>query len=297
MSTSNPISLDQIVLGSQLPALPQSAMRLLQLSQDPENGPAEFAVPIESDPGLAGQVLRFVNSSYFGFAREISSVRLALSLVGVRAIQNFTLWSAVFSVIPNPKCGALDVKVLWQDCLRRGLFSRSLGRRLKLKEAEDLFTAALLQDLAIPVLAKELKQRYAEVFDAAKNSDATLATQERAVFGWDHAEAGGKIAQHWNLPESITRMIQNHTRPLAELPDVVTRIVALSAMVPSVRAEQWDARETFIGTLDGILKQPNLVSEVFEEVDKGFSEIAPMLKLGGNVKPLTTAWLQEASPV
>lgn len=295
MSTSAPVSLDQVVLGSQLPALPQSAMRLLQLSQDPDNGPNEFAVPIESDPGLAGQVLRFVNSSYFGFAREISSVRLALSLVGVRAIQNFTLWSAVFSVIPNPKCGALDVKVLWQDCLRRGLFSRALGRRLKLKEAEDLFTAALLQDLAIPVLAKEFKQRFAEVFDVAKNDDQLLAKREREAFGWDHADAGAKIAQHWNLPESISRMIQNHTRPLQEITDVVNHIVALSAFLPGVNADQWNHRELFLRDLDATLKQPNQVSDVFEEVDKGFSEIAPMLKLGGNTKPLVATWLQEAA--
>jgi len=36
----------------------------LQLSKDPDCGPAEFAVPIETDPGLTSQVLRFVNSSY-----------------------------------------------------------------------------------------------------------------------------------------------------------------------------------------------------------------------------------------
>ena len=73
--------LEQLLTGSQLPALPQSAIRLLELSRDPDNGPAEFAVPIESDPGLTSQVLRFVNSSYFGFSREISSVKLAITLV------------------------------------------------------------------------------------------------------------------------------------------------------------------------------------------------------------------------
>ena len=76
------LRVESLLAGAQLPALPQSAIRLLQLSQDPENGPAEFAVPIESDPGLTGQVLKFVNSSYFGFAREISSIRLAITLGG-----------------------------------------------------------------------------------------------------------------------------------------------------------------------------------------------------------------------
>src|SRR4029079_5498339 len=60
--------LKELLSGAQLPALPQSAIRLLELSQNPDNGPAEFAQPIESDPGLTGQVLKFVNSSYFGFS-------------------------------------------------------------------------------------------------------------------------------------------------------------------------------------------------------------------------------------
>ena len=67
------VDLKKVLAGAQLPALPQSAIRLLELSQDPANGPHEFAAPIEADPGLTGQVLRFVNSSYFGFSRLMSS--------------------------------------------------------------------------------------------------------------------------------------------------------------------------------------------------------------------------------
>ena len=126
---SDPTAAPQFDLGrilqtAQLPALPQSAIKLLELSRDPENGPPEFAVPIEADPGLAGQILKFVNSSYFGFSREIGNVRMAITLVGIRTIKNFSLWSAVFSLLPNPKCGPFDLKALWQDSLRRALFSR-----------------------------------------------------------------------------------------------------------------------------------------------------------------------------
>ena len=123
------IDLKKILAGAQLPALPQSAIRLLELSQDVENGPAEFAVPIESDPGLAGQVLRFVNSSYFGFAKEISSVKFAITLVGVRTIKNFALWSAVFNATE----------------------SQMLAERMELNSAHgrDVMGILLFQDLAV----------------------------------------------------------------------------------------------------------------------------------------------------
>ena len=35
------VDLRKLLAGAQLPALPQSAIRLLELSQDPENGPAD----------------------------------------------------------------------------------------------------------------------------------------------------------------------------------------------------------------------------------------------------------------
>src|SRR6476659_6032745 len=170
--TAKPASgLKELLHTAQLPALPQSAIRLLELSQDPANGPAEFAIPIESDPGLTGQVLKFVNSSYFGFSREISSVKLAITLVGIRTIKNFALWSAVFSLMPNPKCGPFDLKGLWQDSLRRGLFARAFGKVLGMKDAEECFAGALLQDMAIPLLAKEQPAKYLKLLEGRKEGE------------------------------------------------------------------------------------------------------------------------------
>ncbi|MFO1064701.1 MAG: HDOD domain-containing protein [Pirellulales bacterium] len=193
--SSEPQSIDlkKILSSAQLPALPQSAIKLIELSQDASNGPNEYAKPIEADAGLMGQILRFVNSSYFGFSREIASVKQAIALVGVRTIKNFALWSAVFSLIPNPKFGPFDLKNLWQDSLRRAVFARIVGRRLKLPTAEDLFAAALLQDMAIPLLLKELPQHYEKLVERCGQERVRLSHLERETFGWDHAEAAGCI--------------------------------------------------------------------------------------------------------
>src|SRR5947207_1262710 len=162
MTVSSP-KLKDLLAGAQLPAMPQSAIRLLELSRNPDNGPVEFAVPIEADPGLTSQVLRFVNSSYFGFSREISGVRQAVQLVGIRTVKNFALWSAVFSLMPNPKCGPFDLKCLWQDSLRRALFAKAVAKQLGAKDGEGAFVAALLQDMAVPILAKAYPAEYDEL--------------------------------------------------------------------------------------------------------------------------------------
>ncbi|UUO06637.1 HDOD domain-containing protein [Blastopirellula sp. J2-11] len=280
--TDSSKQLKDLLAGAQLPALPQSAIRLLELSQDPENGPAEFAVPIESDPGLTGQVLRFVNSSYFGFSREISSVKLAITLVGIRTIKNFALWSAVFSLMPNPKSGPFDLKNLWQDSLRRGLFARAMGKILGLKDSEDLFAAALLQDMAVPLLAKELPEKYADLLVSRANGEKRLSELEREKFGWDHAEAGGVIARGWSLPEEFAVLIESHAdiERLVNEPNEPGKVsVALSALLPATNDEAWPERDTFVGYYEQLRGDGPSAEELLAQIDVEFEEFAPVLKL------------------
>jgi HD-like signal output (HDOD) protein len=295
------IELNQLLAGAQLPALPQSAIKLLELSKDPENGPGEFAVPIESDPGLTGQVLRFVNSSYFGFSREISSVKLAITLVGVRTIKNFALWSAVFSLMPNPKCGPFDLKHLWQDSLRRGLFARTMAKILGVKDAEAPFAAALLQDLAVPLLAKELTKRYEQVLNN-RTSGERLSDLERAEFGWTHADAGAVIVRKWNLPEEFAQLIQHHTEldelladPAAEPSQVA---VALSALLPVSSDEHWadsHAFEVAYNKLKG--PQGPTIPELLGQTDVQFAEFAPVLDIAIPARSLVDCYNEAASAV
>ncbi len=290
---SHPISLDlkKILAGAQLPALPQSAIRLLELSQDPSNGPADFAMPIESDPGLAGQVLRFVNSSYFGFSREISSVKLSITLVGIRTIKNFALWSAVFSLMPNPKCGPFDLKSLWQDSLRRALFARAMGKLLGMKEAEEAFSAALLQDMAVPLLAKEAPAVYAKLLASRDNGRRRLSTLERQLFGWTHAEAAGIMARQWNLPEDFATLIEGHQdvdRWVAEPksnPGMLA--VAVSALLPTVADPVWNEGPKLEACYEKVVPQgsPSVV-DLLARIDREFSDFAPILKIANPAKSL-----------
>ncbi|MHB8969204.1 MAG: HDOD domain-containing protein [Pirellulaceae bacterium] len=278
------LRIESLLAGAQLPALPQNAIRLLQLSQDPENGPAEFAVPIESDPGLTAQVLKFVNSSYFGFAREISSIKLAITLVGIRTIKNFALWSAVFSLMPNPKCGPFDLKSLWQDSLRRGLFARAMGRLLGQTDSEDLFAAALLQDMAVPLLAKELPEEYNKLFLARHSGRTRLSELEKERFGWTHAEAASLLARRWSLPEEFASLIECHTKFEELLASGATpgqTAVSLSALLPSVQDENWFERELFVDSFCRLTGSAETqIRPLLAEIDAGFEEFAPVLKLG-----------------
>jgi HD-like signal output (HDOD) protein len=285
MSVQAPVKFDiqRILAKAQLPALPQSAIRLLELSQNPENGAAEIGAPIEADPGLAGQVLRFVNSSYFGFSREISSVKYAITLVGVRTIKNFALWSAVFSLMPNPKCGPFDLKHMSQDSLRRALFARAMAKTFGVQEAEETFSAALLQDLAVPLLAKEMPEIYIKLLGARDSGRLRLSELEQRVFGWTHAEVGGIVARQWSLPEDFAVLIENHLQlddPPSASSDRRLMAVAMSSLLPTVADPIW----TECGRLEAYYEtvrpaQAPSFPDFLGKLDCEYAEFAPVVKI------------------
>jgi HD-like signal output (HDOD) protein len=294
--------LNKILGGAQLPALPQSAIKLLELSHNPKNGPAEFAVPIETDPGLTSQILRFVNSSYFGFAREISSVKLAITLVGIRTIKNFALWSAVFSLMPNPKCGPFDLRNLWQDSLRRGLFARGFAKMLGVGESEDAFAAGLLQDLAIPLLAKELPNEYGELLGDRDGGKRRLTELEQERFGWNHAEAAGIIAKQWKFPEAFVDLLREHHLLEQQMneprPNAAKIAVSLSSLLPSLRDETWHDAQAFEQAYQRLRPAGGpSITEMLATTDKAFEDFAPLLKLPAAVKPLSAWYAELTAPV
>ncbi len=286
-------SLRELLAKSRLPALPTTAIELMRASQNPNFGPQQFARIIESDPGLMGQILRFVNSSYFGFSREIASIQQALTLVGVRQITNFALWSAVFSLIPNPKFGPFDLKSLWLDSLRRAALARSLGRKMKIANADDLFAGALLQDMAIPLLIEQLPDHYQPLIERRSIEQRRLSDLERETLGWDHAEAAAGLVRQWNLPDSFAELIEHHTN----LPRLLAAgsskrgpaCVAIASMLPSCRDENWDENCDFTKGLKQLASDVDLKA-LADETDKQTAEFAPLLKLP-NPKRSLVDWI------
>ena len=283
--TTTTIQLEDVFRSEVLPALPSSAISTVAaFSESRLRIQVTSAKPIEADPGLMGQVLKFVNSSYFGFSREIVSIQQALTLVGTRAVTNFALWNAVFSVIPNPKFGPFDLKSLWQDSLRRAIFARKLGKTINVENPEDLFAGALLQDMAIPLLLKELPTEYEELIQRRADEGRRLSGLEKELFGWDHAEAAAMLADRWNLPENFVSLIAEHTH----IDDLLAAgkekhsaaCVALASLLPSCTDEEWGEQPEFNESYTKLSqKSSDELAALFAEVDELTAEFAPLLKL------------------
>jgi len=280
------VDLREILAVELLPGMPQTAARLVKLSGNPSNGPAEFAVLIEADPGLTVQVLRFVNSSFFAFRSRISSIKQALVLLGIGTIKNFVLWNAIFRVIPNPRCSLFDLKALWRDSLRRALFARSLSKLLGVLDVEEAFAAGLLQDMAIPLLARRAPDEYSRFFYARCTTKhrVRLSQLEERVFGWNHAMAAGVVARKWQLPETLAMLIEDHLaveqHPLQSKRNLGQLAVAMSALLPSDDDMSWNELPKLEGAYAQVRPPEGpSTADLLRKVDEEFTDIAPLLQV------------------
>jgi len=278
--------LRRTLVAGQVPAMPHSALSVLKLENDlTKVNINDLARPIEADPGLAAQILKFLNSSAFGFSSTISNIRQGVALVGIRIVKNFVLWKAVFSLIPKSKNGSFDVGLLWQDSLRRAMFARFLLLETKKGDAEMAFAGALLQDMAVPLLLKVKPVDYGHVLDAlAKSKGQRLSELEEEYFGWSHADAALILGQHWKLPDSLTDLTTNHLHAAETAADFNQHperaVVALSALLPSVMQADWEDRQLFMESFETCFPgKSQLFITLFDRVDREFDQYAALLQI------------------
>ncbi|GHT40363.1 phosphohydrolase [Planctomycetales bacterium] len=278
--------LQHILVAEQLPAMPQSALSILKLDNDlAKININDLVRPIEADPGLAAQVLKFLNSSAFGFQSAISNIRQGIALVGIRIVKNFVLWKAIFSLIPKSKNGSFDIAILWQDSLRRAMFARYILLEIKRGDPEMAFAGALLQDMAVPLLLKLKAAEYSQVLNTLTTvGTKRLSVLEQEKFGWDHSDAGFVLGQQWKLPELLTSLIGSHLRvqelcaDFAQCPEGA--IVAISALLPTVTKNEWDEQDSFWEYFTSLFpNNARLASLLFDRVDREFDSYAELFMI------------------
>ena len=227
-----------------VPSLPQAITHLMKSLKNPEVSIEEVANIIELDPGLAIQILKVVNSAFVGLPQPIKSLKQAVSVLGLKKIESLAVSLGVIKVVRDPRYREFDLPAFWTDSLLRALLARELANEFSL-EAEEVFLAALLQDIALPVLLTEWFDVYRRAYDAWRREGGRLSDCEVRVLSWHHAQAGAWLAKNWSLSEVIVCGIGLHIAEANELQNLSCKsplfdLVALSARVPSVLDEEPD---------------------------------------------------------
>lgn len=205
-----------------LPALPDVAMKVIRLADDPNASALALGRVIGTDQGLTARVLRMANSAFYGVSRRIGTVQEGVVVLGMRTIKVLTLAASVYPVLSRPNNGySLGRGELWRHSVACGLGAQVLAKHAKPAAPhigsvtpDEAFVAGLLHDIGKMVIGSLLAGYFEQARALALAENMAFADAERALLGFDHAQAGAAIGEKWNLPAPLVDAIACHHHPL-----------------------------------------------------------------------------------
>jgi len=194
---------------SDLPAPPEAALGIVKACRDQEVGAAQLSSIVNQDPRLTVEVLRTVNSAFFGLERKVRSANQAVAVLGNRALRNIALCFAVRDATRAESMKGFDVTDFWEDALRRAVGARHFAGLLNLDQ-EEAFTLGLLQEFGILVMLHVMPGKVKSWPIIRATSMVERLRVEHENFGTAHTHVGWILARNWGLPEEIGVAIANH---------------------------------------------------------------------------------------
>jgi HD-like signal output (HDOD) protein/CheY-like chemotaxis protein len=198
-----------------LPSLPMLYSKIIDELQSSDVSITRISDIVCRDPGMTTKMLQLVNSPFFGIRRRITNPAEAVAYLGTDVIQALVLSVQVFSCYDAKKVPGFRLEDIWcHSQTVAGIAKKIFQREGRAKtDVDEAFTAGILHDIGMIILANNLPIQYAEII-ARQESDRCLRPElELEVFGSTHAEVGAYLLGLWGLPDSIVEATALHHRP------------------------------------------------------------------------------------
>jgi diguanylate cyclase (GGDEF)-like protein len=225
---------------SQLPTVPAVAVRLLELTRDPECELSDVVAVIKTDPAISAKLLKAVNSGMFAFSTKITSIDRAVCLLGTTGVTSLALGFSLVEASMSTGALADGYSGFWLQSVVQAAAAETLGGQQNDPLGCDAILIGLLQDIARLAMLKTIPAEYREVLQTADTEPRELCEVETSLLGINHVEAGCQLLNNWKLPPALLPCIQHHhdtAEQIAALPDTPERRPIVMAAVAAAAGE------------------------------------------------------------
>ncbi|MCK6544419.1 HDOD domain-containing protein [Myxococcota bacterium] len=197
-----------VASSNQLAILPPTALRIVELANDPKASMTKIAALVRTDPGLASRILATANSAmYLGrFSTTITSLEKAISRIGLEGLKAIVLQLSMVGRVLRIKGMEREVQSFSTHSVYAACSARSIARKLSGQDPETAFLVGLLHDVGKIIGLEALMKASAMV----KSAFALEAQGYTELLDLTHEEIGGFAAQKWKLPPIVVESIRHH---------------------------------------------------------------------------------------
>ncbi|MFO7709838.1 MAG: HDOD domain-containing protein [Desulfobacterales bacterium] len=201
-----------------LPEVPSIVFEMNEVISNPLSTADQMAQIINKSPSLTAQLLRIVNSSFYGLPARVDRVSLAVTLIGTRELSALALGISIMSLFRKIPARLLNMQLFLQHSLACGIVSRLLAAHKTMHQTEQMFTSGLLHDIGRLVTFIYFPDDILACMEQAVRRGVSLVAAERERLGCHHGHIGRYMLHQWRLPLSLENNVCFHHEP-ADAPD------------------------------------------------------------------------------
>lgn len=194
-----------------LPPFPQVAIRVLQLANKENAQLHQMSDLISSDMAFASEVLTIANSLLYAPRFPASSILQAIAVLGANNLQGLCLTVGVRSYL-GKSLSHPAMRDIWRHNLACALIAEQLASA-GFMDKDLAYTCGVMHDIGRLALAVIRPKEYAVLLGTYSGPSGNILQSERALFGWDHCEAGRRLIADWELPPYFEAIVSEHHCP------------------------------------------------------------------------------------
>ncbi|WP_294639502.1 HDOD domain-containing protein [uncultured Aquabacterium sp.] len=252
-------------LNIDLPACPNTLVKLSLLMADDESSVDQLAGLIETDMALSSAVVRTVNSALFGLLKRVETVHEAIRYLGMAQVAGLTYEIGLRGAFPPSP----TLQRIWDRAGVRGLAMSRIARQLDV-DPWLAHTAGLFAESGRAVLYVYDSTRYTELETQAENEDeALLCAAEIEAFGVSHSALGAAMVQSWGLSRDVADTVRARPHTPSQWTQerpTVQRLLTIDAAVDNLllNPARMQSTEAVWAELEPVAAQVGLHFQAFQ---------------------------------
>ncbi|WP_370592236.1 HDOD domain-containing protein [Reinekea sp. G2M2-21] len=200
--------IEQILQGISIPPQPQIMVDLQMEQFQPTPDLGRIADLIAQDVGLAGTMLKIVNSPAYGLANNITSVTQAVMLLGIKSVVNIINGISIRGELSDEDIVRLNN--FWDASMDIASVSLHIAKQIGMPAPEDAYSLGLFHNAGIVLMNKRFPD-YMDIMQSAYSGEfERIIDAENRHFRTNHAVIGYYTARSWRLPKIICEAISEH---------------------------------------------------------------------------------------
>ena len=217
MSTATALSLKNIhprdlkLVVKEIPTLPIVYQQLFSKMSSPNVSVPQLAEIVSRDQALAAKILKLVNSAFYGYKREITTISRAMVILGFRTVRNAALAIGVFDFVSGCEDeNRFSIEEFWKHSLAVAGICKVLGMKSGMKQQEETFVAGLLHDVGKLIMKKYFSDDFDEIINHALQNNVSWVEAETQVIEVEHSTIAKAVLRSWNFPPNLIEAVQFH---------------------------------------------------------------------------------------